>query len=451
MQHEFDLFVIGAGSGGVRAARMAATFGARVAIAEDRHMGGTCVNVGCVPKKLFYYAAHFAEDFEEAGGYGWTVQKPEFNWTSLRENKDREINRLNGIYRNLLDTAGVTTFEGRARIIDEHHVSIDHDRSISCGRILIATGSWPDTIEAEGSEHLQTSNEIFYLDKLPERAAIIGGGYIAVEFAGILNGLGVETHVLYRGPLFMRGFDDDLRYTLASEMRKKGIHLHFETEVTRVVRKKAGDFVLSLTSGDTLTCGIALCATGRVPATKDIGLENVPVKTGDYGAIRVDGNFKTSVDSIFALGDVIDRFQLTPVAIAEAMVFTRNQFNGQSLTMDYANIPTAVFSQPNLGTVGLTEIQAREQYRDIVVYRSEFRAMKHTLSGSDERTLMKILVDRDTDRVLGVHMVGPEAGEIIQGVAIALKAGATKAVFDQTIGIHPTLAEELVTMREPVS
>ena len=457
--YEFDLFVIGAGSGGVRAARMSAGYGARVAVAEDRFMGGTCVNVGCVPKKLFVYAAHFAEDWQDAAGFGWQtgegMSRPAFNWQVLRENKDKEILRLNDIYRGLLDNAGVTRYEGRARIVDAHHVMIDggegkSGQTVSTDKILIATGSWPDMLDIEGSEHLLSSNEIFYLDRLPEKAVIIGGGYIAVEFAGIFNSLGVETHLLYRKALFMRGFDEDLRTQLAEEMSKKGVHLHFNTEVQAIRQISTDSYRLTLSDGSEMDTGLTLCATGRIPATTDLGLENVPVKTGAVGAIEVNANFQTSVSNIYALGDVIDRFQLTPVAIAEAMVFAANAFQDRQETMDYDLIPTAVFSQPNIGTVGLTEEEARVRYGDVAIYQSVFRAMKHTLSGSDEKTLMKMIVDKASDKVLGVHILGPEAGEIIQGVAIALKAGATKAVFDQTMGIHPTLAEELVTMREAV-
>lgn len=449
--YDFDLFVMGVGSGGVRAARMSAAYGARVATAEDRYMGGTCVNVGCVPKKLFVYASHFAEEYEHARGFGWQTVSAEFHWPTLRDNKDQEIHRLNGIYRGLLETAGVTHFDGRARIVDEHHVSIDGDKVVSCDKILIATGSWPDMLPIEGKEHLISSNEVFHLQSLPEKAVVIGGGYIAVEFAGIFRGLGIETHLLYRGPLFLRGFDDDVRKTVAEEMRKKDIHLHFDTEVESIEKVSSERLKLTLNNGTVMEAGLALCATGRLPAVKDIGLENVDVKTGDYGAILVDDNFCTSVPNIFALGDVIDRFQLTPVAIAEAMVFAKTQFLKQASKIDYEYIPTAVFCQPNIGTVGLTEAEAREQYEGVDIYRSEFRAMKHTLSGSDEKTLMKIIVHRQTGKVLGVHMVGAEAGEIMQGIAIALKAGATKETFDATIGIHPTTAEEFVTMRDAVS
>jgi glutathione reductase (NADPH) len=448
--YDFDLFVIGVGSGGVRAARMSATYGARVATAEDRYMGGTCVNVGCVPKKLFVYASHFSEEYRHAEGFGWDAVSPDFDWPTLRDNKNTEISRLNGIYRGMLDNAGVTHFDGRARIEDAHTISINGQR-VTTDRILIATGSWPTVPDFPGREHVLTSNEAFFLDALPRRSLVVGGGYIAVEFAGIFNGLGVESHLSYRGSLFLRHFDGDVRTTVAEELERKGVMLHFESRVTEV-REVGTSFEVTFDDGRTEPFDLILYATGRHPAVEDIGLENVAVETRDNGAIIVDDEFRTSVPNIFALGDVIDRMQLTPVAISEAMVFARNQFLGETGVMDYENVPTAVFCQPNIGTVGLTEEEARQQFSDdITVYKSGFRAMKHTLSGSGEKTLMKMVVQTSTDRVLGVHMVGAEAGEIIQGIAVALKAGATKKVFDSTIGIHPTTAEELVTMREPVS
>lgn len=448
--YDFDLFVMGVGSGGVRAARMSAAYGARVASAEDRYMGGTCVNVGCVPKKLFVYASHYAEDFRDAKGFGWNLQAPTFDWPTLVANKNAEITRLNGIYRGLLDNAGVTHFDGRARIVDPHHVSIN-DTIVSTEKILVATGGWPAVPEFPGREHVITSNEAFFLEQLPPRALVVGGGYIAVEFAGIFAGLGVETHLSYRGPLFLRGFDRDIRETVAEEMPKKDVHLHFNSVVSEIVRTEDGDLDVHFEDGTRLRTDLVMCATGRNPAVHDIGLENVNVACRDNGAIIIDDWFQTSEPSIFALGDVTDRMQLTPVAIAEAMAFARTQYLGQPTAMDYQGVPTAVFCQPNVGTVGLTEEEAREACDTIDIYRANFRALKHTVSGSDERTMMKLIVNRQDDRVLGVHMVGPEAGEIIQGIAVALKAGATKAMFDATVGIHPTTAEEFVTMREPVS
>lgn len=447
---DYDLFVMGVGSGGVRAARMSATYGARVATAEDKFMGGTCVNVGCVPKKLMVYASHFSEDYENAEGFGWQKTAPEFHWPTLLENKNTEIKRLNGIYEGLLDSAGVTHFDGRARIVDAHHISIN-DKVISTEKILIATGGWPTVPVFPGSEHVITSNEAFFLEDLPKRTLVVGGGYIAVEFAGIFAGLGAESHLSYRGPLFLRNFDQDVREIVAEELAKKKIDLMFNSNVASVEKNNDGSFCVKFKEGNELEVDIVMYATGRAPAVDDIGLENVNVKLRENGAVIVDDEFRTSEPSIFALGDVTDKIQLTPVAIKEAMAFAQTQFLNQPRTMDYDDIATAVFCQPNIGTVGLTEAQARDQYGDIDVYRSKFRAMKHTLSGSDEQSMMKIIVDRASDKVIGVHMVGAEAGEIIQGIAIAIKAGATKAVFDATVGIHPTSAEEFVTMRDPVS
>lgn len=448
--YEYDLFVIGVGSGGVRAARMSAQYGARVATAEDRYMGGTCVNVGCIPKKLFVLASHFSEDFRDAVGYGWSRERPVFDWQTLLTNKNTEIARLNDVYRGLLTNAGVDHFDGRARIVDSHHVSIN-DRVVSTEKILIATGGWPSIPDFPGREYVISSNEAFYLDRLPEHCVIGGGGYIAVEFAGILEGLGVETHLAYRGPLFLRGFDDDLRKTLAEEMPKKNVQLHFNTTIDKVEKQSDGRLKVLFNSGEVLTTDLVLCAMGRTPNVADLGLENVNVECRDNGAIMVDDDFRTSEPSIFALGDVTDRIQLTPVAIAEAMAFAKTQFLNQPTRMDYENVASAVFSQPPMATVGLTEAEAREQFEQVDIYRTHFKALKHTLSGNNEQTMMKLIVDKATDRVIGVHMLGADAPEIIQGVAIAIKAGATKAVFDSTVGIHPTSAEEFVTMREPVT
>lgn len=445
---DFDLFVMGVGSGGVRAARMSAAYGARVATAEDRYMGGTCVNVGCIPKKLFVYASHYSEDFSDASGFGWTPGSRTFDWPTLLKNKNTEISRLNGIYRGMLEKAGVTHFDGRARIVDAHHISIN-DKVVSSEKILIATGGWPSLPEFPGREHVITSNEAFFLDTFPQRVLVVGGGYIAVEFAGIFAGLGARTCLSYRGPLFLRGFDQDARETVAEEMAKKHVLLNFNSVVCSIARNPAGAFDVQFEDGSQMETDLVLYATGRDPAVHDIGLENVNVACRDNGAIMIDEHFQTSEPSIFALGDVTDRLQLTPVAIAEAMAFARTQFLGEPTVMDYKGVPTAVFCQPNLGTVGLTEEEARQQYPEIDVYRTKFRALKHTLTGSDERTMMKLIVNRQDDRVVGIHMVGPEAGEIIQGMSVAMKAGATKATFDATVGIHPTSAEEFVTMREP--
>ena len=445
--YDYDLFVIGAGSGGVRASRFAAGYGARVAVAEDRYLGGTCVNVGCIPKKLFVYGSHFSEDFEDARAYGWDVGASSFDWPTLRDNKTREIERLNGIYRSLLDGAGVTLFETTATLVDEHTLDVD-GRQVRAEYILIATGSWPYVPDFPGCELVITSNEAFYLEEFPEHVVVVGGGYIAVEFAGIFNGLGARTTQLYRGPLFMRGFDDSVRRFVVDELREKGIDLRFEAQVARVEKTTAGLNVV-LEDGVEIATDLVLYATGRRPRVDGLGLERAGVELTDAGAIAVDDRFRTNVANIYAIGDVIDRMQLTPVAIAEGMCIAENLFNGGDRGLDYTNIPTAVFCQPNIGTVGLTEQEALTAGHDIDVYESTFKPMKHTLTGRVERTLMKLVVDKSTDRVLGAHMVGPDAGEITQGLGVALTAGATKAQFDATISIHPTAAEEFVTMREP--
>jgi len=448
---DYDLVVIGAGSGGVRLARMASQAGARVAIVESADLGGTCVNVGCVPKKLFVYGAHVREDIEDARGYGFDVadEAIRFDWATLRDNKTNEIRRLNDIYRRLIDNAGVTLIEGTAHIEDAGTVRVD-GTAVTTERITIATGSEPVVPEIPGSEHALVSDHMFYLDSLPETATVWGGGYIAVEFAGILAGLGVRTTLIYRGERFLRGFDGDIRDHVAQEMDRKGIDLRFNTNIESITTS-GGDYELTLTDGSTHRTGLVLAATGRVPRTQGLGLASVGVETDEGGAIITDDQFRTSVPGIHALGDVIGTPQLTPVAIEQAMVMVDQLYGTGLKRMDYTNIPTAVFCQPPIGTVGLTEEEAREAGHSVTIYRTSFRPMKHTLSGREEKALMKLVVDPDTDRVLGAHMVGPEAGEMMQGIAVALKAGATKAVFDATVGIHPTSAEEFVTMREPVS
>ena len=447
-EFDYDMFVIGIGSGGVRAARFAANFGAKVAAAEDRYMGGTCVNVGCIPKKLFVYASHFPHDFEDAAAYGWTVSEASFDWTTLRDNKDKEIGRLNGIYENMLGNAGVEVFKARATVVDPHTVDVGGNQ-VTAEYILIATGGWPSVPNIPGKEHAITSNEFFHMGKWPERAIVVGGGYIAVELTGVFHGLGTNVIQLYRGPHFLRGFDDDVRHHLADEMRKQKVDLRFNANIARI-EKDGDELVADLEDGTQMRTDVILYATGRSPNSANIGLEAAGVELGKSGAVLVDEGFKTSVPSIYAIGDVIDRVQLTPVALEEGMVVANELFNEKAGVVDYTNIPTAVFSQPSIGTVGLTEAQARDKYGKVDIYMSDFKALKHTLTGRDERTLMKMIVHPETDAVLGVHMVGPEAGEIVQGIGIALKAGATKATFDATIGIHPTSAEEFVTMREKV-
>ncbi|MFC4351209.1 glutathione-disulfide reductase [Fodinicurvata halophila] len=443
---DYDLFVIGAGSGGVRAARMSASHGARVAIAEERHFGGTCVNIGCVPKKLMVYASHFGEDFKDAAGYGWTVGQTSFDWTTLIANKDREIGRLNGIYEKLLSNAGVEIFTSRAVMLDEHTLDVGGKR-ITAQNILVATGGKPARAEIPGGDLTLVSDDVFYLEKQPERILVVGGGYIGVEFAGIFSGLGTQTTLVHRGPAFLRGFDEDLRHFLVQEMDKKGVSLRFNQTVTSVERGPGG-LTAQFSDGSTQEFDEILYAVGRHPNTEGLGLDRAGVALDDRGAVRVDDYLRSSVSSIYAIGDVTDRLQLTPVALAEGMAVARTLFRDTPSCVDYADVPTAVFSQPPIATVGLTEEEARARHEPVDIYRADFRPMRHTLSGNEERALMKLVVARDTQRVLGVHMAGMDAPEIIQGIAIAVKAGATKDVFDETIGIHPTTAEEFVTMRE---
>ena len=446
-KYDYDLFVIGAGSGGVRAARIAAGFGARVAVAEDLYMGGTCVNVGCVPKKLYVYASEFGKGFQDARGFGWGSDTPGFNWATLRDNKKTEISRLNAIYRNLLAGVEAQIIDGRARIIDAHTVAVGEQR-FTADKILIATGGWPHVPDFPGSEYAVTSNEIFDLDAFPKRLLIVGGGYIAVEFAGIFNGLGSQVTQLYRGPLFLRGFDADIRAHAAQEIAKTGVDLRFDVNV-QSISPGANGLQVALTDGSSLEADTVLYATGRKANLTDLGLENVNVTVNEFGTIEVDDDFRSNEPSIFSLGDVTGGMELTPVALAEGMSFARRQFGKLENQVDYDFIATAVFCQPNIGTVGFTEEEARSKFGHIRLFKSTFKPMKHTISGRDEKTFMKLIVDKASDRVVGVHMMGPDAGEIMQGIAIALRAGATKATFDSTIGIHPTAAEEFVTMREP--
>lgn len=445
MKYDYDLFVIGAGSGGVRAARMSAGFGARVAIAEEDSLGGTCVNVGCIPKKLFVYGSHYGEDFEDAEFFGWDVPPTRFDWRRLRDNKTAEILRLNGIYSKLLGDAEVDLFRERATFIDDHTLRVGQE-TFTAEYVLIATGSWPHIPDFPGSEFAISSNEMFYLPSLPRRIAVVGGGYIAVEFAGIMNGLGVDTTLIYRGPLFLRGFDDGIRQFVKSELESKGIRVMFNTTVESI-RREGNTRVLRLHDDSELKVDQALYATGRIPNTQSLGLQNTAVKTESNGAVLVNESYQTSANNIHALGDVIDRFQLTPVAIAEGMAFSHSVFGSDSRSVDYSAIPTCVFCQPNIGTVGPTEEEAASQFDDLQVFESTFRPLKHTVTKRNERSLMKLLVDGSTDRVIAAHMVGPDAGEIIQGLAVAITAKATKADFDRTIAIHPTSAEEFVTMR----
>lgn len=448
-EFDYDFFVIGAGSGGVRASRIAASLGAKVAVAEDSDLGGTCVNVGCVPKKLFVYGSHFSEEFEAAAGFGWTVGKTEFHWPTLRDNKNTEISRLNGIYGNMLNNAGVEIINGRGVVKGPNQVEVA-GKLYTAKHILVAVGGWPFVPEFPGSEHVISSNEAFFLEAFPKRVIVVGGGYIAVEFAGIFAGLGAETHQMYRGPMFLRGFDEDVREFVAGEMKHKGVNLRFNTNIESIAKNADGSLAVTLTDGEVMEVDTVMYATGRKAKTAGLGLESTDVQLRDNGSIVVDENYQTQEPSIYALGDVIGGIELTPVALAEGMTLAHNLFGEGGRRVNYDNIATAVFSQPNIATVGLSEEEAKKQYANVDIYKSSFKHMKHTLSGLPERTLMKLVVDKESDRILGCHMVGSDAGEIIQGLAIAMNAGATKAHFDSTIGIHPTAAEEFVTMREPV-
>jgi glutathione reductase (NADPH) len=426
---------------------VAARCGARVAVAEELRLGGTCVNLGCVPKKLFVYASHFGDEFADAAGFGWTVGAPQFSWSDLVANKDREIARLNKIYRGLLEGAGVSILDGRARLIDRNTVELG-GRQITADKILIATGSRPHLPSLPGIEHAITSNEAFHLEKLPARVLVVGGGYIAVEFAGIFAGLGCQVSQLYRGSLFLRGFDRDLRIELAESMRQRGIDLRFDSDVAQI-EKTGGGYLVTQKSGERFETDLVMYAAGRTPNTAGLGLSAVGVEQDQDGAIVVDEFSRTSVPNIWAVGDVTNRMNLTPVAIAEGQAFAETVFNENPQKPEYDNVPTAVFSQPSLATVGLTEEAARQQHTAIDIYKAHFRPMKYTLAGRNERTLMKLVVERVSGKVLGAHMLGPDSAEIIQGIAIAIRAGVRKVDFDRTIGIHPTAAEEFVTMRTP--
>ncbi len=446
--YDYDLFVIGAGSGGVRAARVAAGHGAKVAIAEESRVGGTCVIRGCVPKKLLVYAAHVREEIDDAQGFGWSIDEARFDWSTLIANKDREIDRLNAIYKKLLAASGVTLFESRAVLADPHNIEVD-GRRVTARHILIATGARPVLPAEPGAEHGITSNDAFHLQELPKRIVVAGGGYIAVEFAGIFNGLGAQVTQLYRGEQILRGFDDDIRQTLAAEIRKKGIDLRLNTIIARTDR--AGESLrLTLSDGSLLEVDAVMYAIGRRPNTEGLGLEVAGIEVGADGAVIVDRFSQTRLPHVYAIGDCTNRLNLTPVAIHEGQAFADTVFGKRPTATDHHNVASAVFSQPPVGSVGMTEAFARLHCGAIDIYRTSFRPMKHTLSGRDERTMMKLVVDRASQRVVGAHMVGPDAPEIIQAVAIAVKLGATKQQFDQTVAIHPTAAEEFVTLRTPL-
>ena len=450
MDFDFDLFVVGGGSAGVRAARMAGQRGARVALAEAGAMGGTCVNVGCIPKKLYSYAAGYGAAFEEARGYGWSAGEPQFDWNRLKAERAREIGRLNAVYTHLLLKAGVQIMQGWASLAGPHTVLVD-GRSYSARAILLATGGQPSLPQLPGADYVLSSDAMFDLAPFPRRLVVVGGGYIACEFASIFQGLGARVSQLCRGEQVLRGFDDEVRDFIAEQMRTHGVDLRLQIGVRAISRQPQG-LQLALSDGTTLEADAVLYATGRVPKVQGLGLEALGVAQGRDGAVVVNEHYQSSVPSIYAVGDVTARVQLTPVVLAEAMVVVDHLLGplpGQPpRRMSYELIPTAVFTHPNIGTVGWTEAQARERCERVRIYRVDFKALRHTLSGSAERTLMKLVVDDASDRVVGLHMVGADAGDIVQGFAVAMKAGATKAVFDSTLGIHPTAAEEFVTLRE---
>ncbi len=449
MAFDYDLFVIGAGSAGVRAARIAAGYGAKVAVAEESRVGGTCVIRGCVPKKLLVYASHYGEDFEDAEAYGWSVPKPSFDWARLIANKDKEIDRLNHAYKSTLAKAGAELIESRAEMVDKNTILLG-GRQVTAKFVLVATGSWPDMPKLPGIEHVISSNECFHLERLPERVVVVGAGYIALEFAGIFNGLGSKTTVLYRGEQILRGFDGDVRHFLQGELVKKSIDVRCRTNVVRI-DKAAGALTVTLDDGSAINCDQVLYATGRRPLTRNMGLEKAGVALDEIGAIKVDGWSKTSVPNIYAVGDCTNRINLTPVAIREGHAFADTVFGNKPWMVDHVDFPSAVFTQPPVATVGETEERARAKYGAIDIYRETFRPMKHTMTGRTERTLMKLVVDRKSQIVVGAHMVGQDAPEIIQTLAVAVKMKATKQQIDQTIAIHPTAAEEFVTMRTPVA
>jgi len=448
VKFDYDLFVIGGGSGGVRSARLAAGLGVRTAIAEEYRFGGTCVIRGCVPKKLFVYASEFGHAIDDARGYGWTTGEKRFDWKTLIANKDAEIERISKVYAGGVEAAGGTVLHDRAEVVGPHSLKLVREgRTVSAERILVATGGHPFIPEIPGRELAITSNEAFHLEALPEKIVIVGAGYIAIEFACIFHGLGVEVELLYRGGEILRGFDHDLRHGLAEIMTARGIKITYNAEPAAI--EKAGDRLSVMTTRDTrIDCGAVMFATGRRPNTVGLGLQNLGVKCGWNGRIMVDDWYRSSVPSIYAVGDVTDRVNLTPVAIRDGIAFIEANYKNNPKPADLAYLPTAVFSQPEIGTVGYTEERAREMFRAVDIYKSSFRPLKNTLSGRPERMLMKLVVDAETDKVLGAHLLGPDAAEMAQLLAISLKLGARKADFDATIALHPTAAEELVTMRE---
>ncbi|MFT6153384.1 MAG: glutathione reductase (NADPH) [Bermanella sp.] len=443
-EFDFDLIVIGAGSAGVRASRMAANMGKKVAVVESRYLGGTCVNVGCVPKKMFVYASEFTQYAHEAASYGLNYELKEFNWATLRDNKTKEIERLNGIYKGLLDNSGVTTLWGHGKLNGLNTVTVE-GKNYTADKILLATGGWPASLGINGEELAINSNDFFYMETFPKTAVVVGSGYIAVEFSGILNNLGCEVKIASRSGKLLRGFDDSTRQIAEREILKKGIELIPEPPLS--IEQKGNKFLVSFKSGRTEETDLVINTAGRNPNVENLGIDDLNIELNKNNTIKVNDQFETSAPGIYAMGDLINTPQLTPVALAEAMTFLRQQYQGSNEILTYSDIPTAVFSQPSLATVGLTEEQSIEQGIEISVYESEFKALRLTLTDSTERTYMKLIVNSGNDKVIGAHMVGEHAAEILQGIAIAIKAGATKAIFDSTIGIHPSSAEEFVTMR----
>jgi glutathione reductase (NADPH) len=447
MKYDFDLFVIGAGSGGVRAARVSAAHGAKVAIAEEYRVGGTCVIRGCVPKKLLVYGAHFAEDLHDARRFGWTVGSQSFDWPTLRDNVLAEVARLEGIYGETLGNHHVEIIRERAVLIGPNSVKLASGTEISAKTILIATGGWPVTPEFPGSEHGITSNEVFHLETLPKRVIIAGGGYIANEFAGIFNEFGAKVTVVNRGDTILRGYDAQIRDRLLQISMIKGIDFKFNAPFEKIEKQGDGSLLIQLGGCEPIPADVVLFATGRSPNVKGLGLEEMGVEMAANGAIKVDEDNRSTVPSIYAVGDVTDRIQLTPVAIREGQAFADTIFGNKPTRVDYATVPTAVFSHPPIGAVGMTEAQARNKLGTVRTYTSDFRPMKNVLANRNERALYKMVVDASSDVVVGLHMIGPDAPEILQAAAVAVKAGLTKAQFDDTVALHPSMAEELVLLK----
>ena len=445
--YDFDLFVIGAGSGGVRASRVAAAHGAKVAVAEEFRVGGTCVIRGCVPKKLLIYGAHFAEDLKDARRFGWNVPDCGFEWATLRDNVLADVDRLEGLYTNTLNSHKVELIAERVTVTGPHSVKLASGREVTAKVILVATGAWPLIPEVEGAEHGIASNEVFHLDECPKRIVIVGGGYIANEFAGIFHQFGSHVTMVNRGGTLLRGYDEQIRDRLLQISTMKGINFRFNAQMEKIEKKEDGTLCVHFKNGDPVAADIVLFATGRRPHTDGLGLENAGVEIDDKGAIKVDEYSRTSCESIYAVGDVTDRLQLTPVAIREGHAFADTVFGNNPRTVDYSCVPSAVFSHPPLAGVGLTEAQAKNKYGTVKVYTSDFRPMKNVLAGRDERALYKMVVDATTNKVVGLHMIGPDAPEILQAAAVAVKAGLTKQDFDDTVALHPSMAEELVLLK----